>query len=65
MTSTSVCLGALEALEARREEGLIRNIGVTGHVWPLVAKAVATGRFDTVLCWSGLLTQGSRFHRTP
>ena len=43
--------GALEALEAAREEGLIQNIGVTGHVWPLVAKAVATGRFDTVLCW--------------
>ena len=43
--------GALEAAERARDEGLIRFIGVTGHKWDIVAQAVATGRFDTVLCW--------------
>lgn len=43
--------GALEELERAKAEGLIRNIGVTGHSWPNVGKALATGRFDTVLCW--------------
>jgi len=36
---------------AAREQGLVRYIGVTGHNWPELAKAVATGSFDTVLCW--------------
>jgi aryl-alcohol dehydrogenase-like predicted oxidoreductase len=43
--------GAMEALQKAREEGLIHFIGVTGHDWPQVQKAVATGLFDTVLCW--------------
>ena len=43
--------GAMEAAHKAREEGLIRFIGVTGHDWPVVHKAVATGLFDTVLCW--------------
>jgi len=43
--------GAMEAALKAREEGLVRYIGVTGHVWPEIAKAVATGLFDTVLCW--------------
>ena len=43
--------GAMEAARNAREEGLIRFIGVTGHDWPLVQQAVATGLFDTVLCW--------------
>ncbi len=43
--------GAYEAAVKAREQGLVRFIGVTGHVWPEVAKAVATGLFDTVLCW--------------
>ena len=43
--------GALEAAVKARQEGLVRFIGVTGHVWEEVAKAVATGQFDTVLCW--------------
>jgi len=43
--------GALEAAQKAREEGLIRFIGVTGHDWPQIARAVATGLFDTVLCW--------------
>ena len=43
--------GALEAAQQAREEGLIRFIGVTGHAWPQMQKAVATGLFDTVLCW--------------
>ncbi|MBL7200252.1 MAG: aldo/keto reductase [Anaerolineae bacterium] len=43
--------GAMEAAVKAREQGLVRYIGVTGHEWPEVAKAVATGLFDTVLCW--------------
>jgi aryl-alcohol dehydrogenase-like predicted oxidoreductase len=43
--------GAYEALEQARAEGKVRFIGVTGHDWEQVAKAVATGKFDTVLCW--------------
>ncbi len=43
--------GAIEAAIKAREQGLVRFIGVTGHTWDEVAKAVATGLFDTVLCW--------------
>jgi len=43
--------GALEAAQKAREEGLVRFIGVTGHDWLEVQKSVATGLFDTVLCW--------------
>jgi aryl-alcohol dehydrogenase-like predicted oxidoreductase len=43
--------GAYEAALKARDEGLIRFIGVTGHNWEEVGKAVATGLFDTVLCW--------------
>ena len=43
--------GAYEAALKAREEGLIRFIGVTGHDWEQVGQAVATGLFDTVLCW--------------
>ena len=43
--------GALEAAHKAREEGLIRFIGVTGHDWQQIQHAVATGFFDTVLCW--------------
>ncbi|MGC9349751.1 MAG: aldo/keto reductase [Anaerolineae bacterium] len=43
--------GAMEAAVEAQEQGLARFIGVTGHNWEEVAKAVATGLFDTVLCW--------------
>ena len=43
--------GAMETAVKARDEGLIRFIGVTGHNWDTVSKAVATGLFDTVLCW--------------
>ena len=43
--------GALEAVQKAQEEGLIRFIGVTGHDWEQIGRAVATGFFDTVLCW--------------
>ena len=43
--------GALEAVQKARAEGLIRFIGVTGHDWEQIQQAVATGFFDTVLCW--------------
>jgi aryl-alcohol dehydrogenase-like predicted oxidoreductase len=43
--------GAIEVAMRAREQGLVRYIGVTGHDWIQVAKAAATGLFDTVLCW--------------
>jgi aryl-alcohol dehydrogenase-like predicted oxidoreductase len=43
--------GALEAVQKAQEEGLVRFIGVTGHDWVQIQAAVATGLFDTVLCW--------------
>jgi aryl-alcohol dehydrogenase-like predicted oxidoreductase len=43
--------GAMEAAIAARERGLVRYIGVTGHAWAEVTKAISTGLFDTVLCW--------------
>jgi len=43
--------GALEAIQKARDEGLVSFIGVTGHDWVQVAAAVATGEFDTFLCW--------------
>ena len=43
--------GAVEAAQKAQEQGLIRFIGVTGHDWEQVQQAVATGIFDTVLCW--------------
>ena len=43
--------GAMEMAQKAREEGLVRFIGVTGHDWFQVQEAVATGLFDTVLCW--------------
>jgi aryl-alcohol dehydrogenase-like predicted oxidoreductase len=43
--------GAMEAAIRAREQGLVRYIGVTGHDWAEVTQAVATGLFDTVLCW--------------
>jgi aryl-alcohol dehydrogenase-like predicted oxidoreductase len=49
--------GAYEAALKAREQGLIRFIGVTGHNWVEVGKAVATGLFDTVLCWYNMAMQ--------
>ena len=43
--------GAVEAAIRAREQGLARFIGVTGHDWAILSEAVATGAFDTVLCW--------------
>jgi uncharacterized protein len=43
--------GSLEAARKAQEQGLTRYIGVTGHNWELITEAVATGAFDTVLCW--------------
>jgi aryl-alcohol dehydrogenase-like predicted oxidoreductase len=43
--------GAMQAIQKARDEGLVRFIGVTGHDWVQVQIAVATGLFDTVLCW--------------
>ncbi len=43
--------GAMEAAVKAREQGLVRFIGVTGHDWVEIGKAVATGLFDNVLCW--------------
>ncbi len=43
--------GAMEAARKAKQEGLVRFIGVTGHDWVQIQAAVATGLFDTVLCW--------------
>ncbi len=43
--------GAFEAALKARDQGLIRFIGITGHDWVQIGAAVATGLFDTVLCW--------------
>jgi aryl-alcohol dehydrogenase-like predicted oxidoreductase len=43
--------GAIETVLKARDEGLIRFVGVTGHDWVQIHVAVATGLFDTVLCW--------------
>lgn len=43
--------GAFEAALAARDEGLVRFIGMTGHDWVETGHGVATGLFDTVLCW--------------
>jgi len=43
--------GAIETVQKAQEEGLVRFIGVTGHDWVQIQQAVATGLFDTVLCW--------------
>jgi predicted aldo/keto reductase-like oxidoreductase len=41
--------GAVEALEEAKREGKIGAIGITGHNPLVLAKAISTGRFDTVL----------------
>ena len=44
--------GALEALVEAREQGLVKNIGVTGHGWTVAAmhqKSLAQFDFDSVL----------------
>jgi len=51
--------GALEAVLRARSEGLVRFVGVTGHDWTQVALAVATGLFDTVLCWYNCAMRGA------
>ena len=43
--------GAMESIQKAQDERLVRFIGVTGHDWVQIQKAVATGLFDTVLCW--------------
>ena len=40
--------GALEALERARDAGAVRWIGITGHSRPILVRALASGRFDTV-----------------
>jgi len=43
--------GAVDAARKAQEQGLIRFLGLTGHVWDEIGQGVATGVFDTVLCW--------------
>ena len=40
--------GAMEAAVKAREQGLVRHIGVTGHNWPEIAKAVGIEPVGTV-----------------
>jgi uncharacterized protein len=47
--------GALAGLEAAREQGLVRHIGITGHARPaLLAHALERHAFDTVLVALGM-----------
>lgn len=41
--------GAVEALETARKEGLIDHIGITSHHTRVLARALESGRFDTVM----------------
>ncbi len=41
--------GAVDALEVARKEGLIDHIGITSHHTRVLARALETGRFDTVM----------------
>ena len=43
--------GALAVLEAARDEGLVRWVGVTGSRSDILVRAIQTGRFDTVMIW--------------
>ena len=40
--------GALEALIEAKQEGLIKHIGITGHIKSVLLKALKTGLFETV-----------------
>jgi len=40
--------GALEALKEARERGLIRHIGITGHIGDFLIRALRTGEMETV-----------------
>jgi predicted aldo/keto reductase-like oxidoreductase len=40
--------GALAALKDARREGLIRHLGVTGHIKPVLLELLKTGEFETV-----------------
>lgn len=47
--------GALEALRAAKEEGLIGHIGITSHSLGVLERSVADGLFDTIMvCFSFL-----------
>lgn len=41
--------GAVEALETAKKEGLIDHIGITSHHTRVLARALETGKFDTVM----------------
>ncbi len=47
--------GALEALRAARDEGLIGHVGITSHSLDVLERAVDDGLFDTIMVCFGLL----------
>lgn len=49
--------GALQGCKEARREGLVNFIGVTGHKPRVLAKAAASGEFDTVLVPINVLTR--------
>ncbi len=49
--------GSLETCKEAQREGLVDFIGITGHKPRVLAKAVATGQFDTVLVPINVVTR--------
>jgi uncharacterized protein len=49
--------GSLQTCKEARKEGLVDFIGITGHKPRVLAKAVATGEFDTVLVPLNVVTR--------
>jgi uncharacterized protein len=49
--------GSLQTCKEARKEGLVNFIGITGHKPQLLAKAIETGEFDTVLVPINVVTR--------
>jgi uncharacterized protein len=49
--------GSLQTCKEARREGLVDFVGITGHKPRVLAKAVATGEFDTVLVPLNMVTR--------
>jgi len=57
----------LEAIKEMRDQGLVRGIGITGADLDLLARAVETGEFDSVLTYNkyDLVTQEAKHKLVP
>ena len=57
--------GALEALKQAQQDGKVRFIGVTGHRPSILAAAVKTGHFDTVMTAINIVDRESEQELLP